>query len=280
MINLTVNGAPRQLDVAPEMPLLWALRETLALTGTKYGCGMALCGACTVHVDGTPIRISDIGYAEDSVKKVATSLFLADGSPGVALDVRRACHEHAMKFVGIQRAEFKRLGVFGDWERPYLTLAHSYEAAIARGEVFQDNPVTGDRRTSGTMASMAGLEDALAAGDDTLVDLAIRRILLGHALIASFGGIPLIYMGDEIALPNDYSYRSDPEHSHDSRWIHRPRMDWQRAAAAEEGMKATIPLVARKGRASYLGERSAGHQDPGATSSWLLLKTAADTWGG
>jgi dihydroxyacetone kinase-like protein len=50
------------------------------------------------------------------------------------------------------------------------------------------------------------------------------------------------------------------------------------AEAAEEGMKATIPLVARKGRASYLGERSAGHQDPGATSSWLLLKTAADTW--
>jgi dihydroxyacetone kinase-like protein len=50
------------------------------------------------------------------------------------------------------------------------------------------------------------------------------------------------------------------------------------AAAAEEGMKATIPLVARKGRASYLGERSAGHQDPGATSSFLLLEAAADTW--
>ena len=50
------------------------------------------------------------------------------------------------------------------------------------------------------------------------------------------------------------------------------------AAAAEEGMKDTIPIVARKGRASYLGERSAGHQDPGATSSYLLLKTAADTW--
>lgn len=52
------------------------------------------------------------------------------------------------------------------------------------------------------------------------------------------------------------------------------------ARAAEEGMRATIPLVARKGRASYLGERSAGHQDPGATSSYLLLKTAADTWAG
>ena len=52
------------------------------------------------------------------------------------------------------------------------------------------------------------------------------------------------------------------------------------AEAAESGMKATIPLVARKGRASYLGERSAGHQDPGATSSWLLMKTVADTWSG
>ena len=51
------------------------------------------------------------------------------------------------------------------------------------------------------------------------------------------------------------------------------------AAAAEEGMRATVPMVARKGRASYLGERSAGHQDPGATSSYLLLKAAADTWG-
>jgi dihydroxyacetone kinase-like protein len=51
-------------------------------------------------------------------------------------------------------------------------------------------------------------------------------------------------------------------------------------AAAEQGMLATIPLVARKGRASYLGERSAGHQDPGATSSYLLLKAAADTWSG
>lgn len=51
------------------------------------------------------------------------------------------------------------------------------------------------------------------------------------------------------------------------------------AAAAEEGMRATIPLVARKGRASYLGERSAGHQDPGATSSYLLVRTAAETWG-
>jgi isoquinoline 1-oxidoreductase alpha subunit len=56
MIKLTVNGAEHELDVEPEMPLLWVLRDVLGLTGTKYGCGEALCGACTVHLDGDPIR--------------------------------------------------------------------------------------------------------------------------------------------------------------------------------------------------------------------------------
>jgi len=55
-INLTVNGAEKSVDVDPNMPLLWVIRETLGLTGTKFGCGMALCGACTVHLDGNPIR--------------------------------------------------------------------------------------------------------------------------------------------------------------------------------------------------------------------------------
>jgi len=55
-IKLTVNTQPRELDVDPGMPLLWALRDHLSLTGTKFGCGMALCGACTVHIDGQPTR--------------------------------------------------------------------------------------------------------------------------------------------------------------------------------------------------------------------------------
>ncbi|WP_339858613.1 (2Fe-2S)-binding protein [Pseudohongiella acticola] len=56
MIELTINGTTRQLDIEPEMPLLWALRNELGLTGTKFGCGIAACGACTVHVDGQPVR--------------------------------------------------------------------------------------------------------------------------------------------------------------------------------------------------------------------------------
>jgi len=56
VIRLRVNGEAREVDVDPEMPLLWVLRDVLGLTGTKYGCGQALCGACTVHLDGQPIR--------------------------------------------------------------------------------------------------------------------------------------------------------------------------------------------------------------------------------
>jgi isoquinoline 1-oxidoreductase alpha subunit len=56
MVTLHVNGKPQQVDVTPDTPLLWALRDVLGLTGTKFGCGVALCGACTVHVDGQPVR--------------------------------------------------------------------------------------------------------------------------------------------------------------------------------------------------------------------------------
>lgn len=72
MIALTVNDRKHNLDVAPDMPLLWALRDHLDLTGTKYGCGMALCGACTVHVDGAPVRACVTPLSAVAGKKITT----------------------------------------------------------------------------------------------------------------------------------------------------------------------------------------------------------------
>ena len=72
MISLIVNGKPYQLDVEPEMPLLWAIRENVALTGTKFGCGIAQCGACTVHLDGQPVRSCITPVSAAASRKVTT----------------------------------------------------------------------------------------------------------------------------------------------------------------------------------------------------------------
>jgi isoquinoline 1-oxidoreductase subunit alpha len=72
MIKLTVNGQSRDVDVAEDTPLLWVLRDTLGMTGTKYGCGMALCGACTVHVDGNAIRSCSTPVSAVAGKAVTT----------------------------------------------------------------------------------------------------------------------------------------------------------------------------------------------------------------
>ena len=71
-INLNVNGRDHSVDVPPEMPLLWVLRDVIGLTGTKYGCGMALCGSCTVHVDGEPVRSCTTRVSTVGAKKVTT----------------------------------------------------------------------------------------------------------------------------------------------------------------------------------------------------------------
>jgi len=72
MISLTVNGKTQQVDVVPDTPLLWVLRDRLGLTGTKYGCGIALCGACTVHVNGEPIRSCTTQISQVAGKRVTT----------------------------------------------------------------------------------------------------------------------------------------------------------------------------------------------------------------
>ena len=72
MVKLNINGKDVDVDVEPDTPLLWVIRDTLALTGTKYGCGMALCGACTVHIDGAPIRSCVTPVSEVGAKKITT----------------------------------------------------------------------------------------------------------------------------------------------------------------------------------------------------------------
>lgn len=133
------------------------------------------------------------------------------------------------------------VGLSGLAHRRFLTdyYTGAFPGSVARGTLFQVNPRTGDARSNGSTASLAGLEAALEVqGSDRrqhAVNRAVDRILLGHAMIASYGGIPLIYMGDEIAMLNDYDQLSDPATAGDSRWIQRPFMDWDRVEACRDG---------------------------------------------
>ena len=128
-----------------------------------------------------------------------------------------------------------RMGIQGYDHRQFLNAFYTgrFAGSFARGLPFQENPATGDARISGTCASLAGLEKALKEETEQEVELAIRRILLMHSIILTIGGIPLIYLGDEIGTLNDYSFRNDPVKATDSRWVHRPFIDWEKVELRE-----------------------------------------------
>ncbi len=104
-----------------------------------------------------------------------------------------------------------------------------YDDSPARGQPFARNAKTGDARISGSLASLIGLGSALDEDDPEGIEMAVRRILLLHSVIMSYGGIPLLYYGDEIGTLNDCNYLDDPAKANDNRWLHRPRIDWDKA---------------------------------------------------
>ncbi len=126
-------------------------------------------------------------------------------------------------------ADAAAIGINGYDHRRFLNDFYTgqYPGSFARGVPFQHNTITGDMRISGTLASLAGLEQAIEKDDETLKELAIRRILLLHGITLSIGGIPLIYLGEEWGVLNDYDFVKDPAKAGDTRWVHRPKMKWE-----------------------------------------------------
>ncbi|MBM2623154.1 hypothetical protein JIG36_47425 [Actinoplanes sp. LDG1-06] len=116
-----------------------------------------------------------------------------------------------------------------DWwnHRNFLNAFFSgrFTGSYAQGALFQENPDTGDARISGSAASLCGITD-----DPASWPTGVRRLLLLHSVAFAYGGIPLIYMGDELGMRNDLSYLDDEARRDDNRWMHRPRMDWDAAA--------------------------------------------------
>ncbi|MEO1099411.1 MAG: alpha-amylase family glycosyl hydrolase [Bacteroidota bacterium] len=103
-----------------------------------------------------------------------------------------------------------------------------FDGTFASGMPFMYNPKNGDARISGSLASLAGLEKAIEEDDIDKIDFAVKRILLLHAIIISYGGIPMLYYGDETGTENDYSFLQDDKTADDNRWLHRPKIDWKK----------------------------------------------------
>ncbi len=129
-------------------------------------------------------------------------------------DIGWAIDDRDAAAVGLNGHDHRRF--LADW------YAGDFAGSWSRGLVFQHNPATGDKRISGTAASLSGLEDDPDAG--------LARLFLAHAVVAGWGGVPVIWSGDELGQTNDPGWAAEPGHEDDNRWAHRPRLDWDRAA--------------------------------------------------
>lgn len=132
-------------------------------------------------------------------------------------------------------------GITGAGHRAFLAefFRGDFPGSFARGIPFGVNAASGDERTSGMAATLAGVTAALAERDDTALDRAIDRILLLYGIAFGFGGIPIIYMGDELCQQDDTSWRDDPARRHDTRWSHRPSFDPELAARRRDASSPT-----------------------------------------
>jgi amylosucrase len=178
----------------------------------------------------------------------------------------------------VSDADAAAAGLDGFAHRRFLSefYAGHFPGSFARGALFQQNLATGDARISGSAAALCGIESALAAGDPGELTMALRRLESMYAVVFSFGGIPLIYMGDELALPNDRDWASDPAHADDNRWLHRPPMNWARAArrsdpGSVEGRAFTALRGLVTARQSLLALRAGGTTEVLPTGSHSVL---------
>jgi amylosucrase len=139
------------------------------------------------------------------------------------------CHDDIG--LGFDDADIRACGYEPYAHRRFLVdwFTGRFEDSPARGRPFGVNPKTGDARIAGSLASLVGLQTALERDDREAIESAVDLILSLHGMILAFGGIPLIWYGDELATFNDDSFLQDPSKAGDSRWVHRPRIDWDRA---------------------------------------------------
>ncbi|NIZ90084.1 amylosucrase [Kineococcus rubinsiae] len=197
-------------------------------------------------------RVSDLAYHNTLMVQVWSMLAARDvrlathalrALPAVPTSTAWITYVRCHDDIGwaISDADAEAVGLSGFWHRSFLSDWYSGEfpGSSARGLVFQENPATRDRRISGTAADLTGLTAAREAGDDAGVDAAVARVLMAHAVVLAWGGIPVLWMGDELGQSGDPGWAGEEGHEADNRWVHRPWLDDAELAAAAD--PATVP---------------------------------------
>jgi amylosucrase len=246
-----------------------ALRATarIAAPAVAFKAEAIVAPADLVHYLGQGAhhgKVSDLAYHNSLMVQIWSMLAARDvrlaahalrGLPPIPSTTAWITYVRCHDDIGwaIDDADAAAVGLNGFEHRSFLSDYYSglFPGSAAKGLVFQQNPATGDRRISGAAASLAGF--------DADADLAIDKLLLSYAIVLGWGGLPVIWMGDELALPNDVDWAVEAGHAADNRWVHRPRMNW--TVAAERGDRSAAPgrmfmglrdLVAARGALPHL----------------------------
>ncbi|MEE4271466.1 MAG: alpha-amylase family glycosyl hydrolase, partial [Thermoanaerobaculales bacterium] len=194
-----------------------------------FGEDAVIAKECEIAYNATLMALLWDGVATGNAKLLSRGVFSLPNKLDRATWLNYVrCHDDIG--LGFDDADIAAAGYDPTAHRRFLLdwFTGRFEGSVSRGELFAVNTCTGDARISGSLASLAGLEAALDSGDSEAVDLAVDRIVMLHAMIMSYGGIPMLYYGDEVATLNNWDYRDDPARADDSRWLHRPVVDWLR----------------------------------------------------
>ncbi|MBU0550690.1 alpha-amylase [Myxococcota bacterium] len=193
-----------------------------------FGGGPEIDPECEIAYHATLMALLWDGIATRNAKVLNQALARLPQTPSGTTWVTYArCHDDIG--LGFSDEDIARAGYDPAAHRRFLLDYYTgvYDG-VARGALFGLNPRTGDARISGTLASLVGLGAAIARGDEAAITQAIDRVLLLHGVIFAFGGVPMLFYGDEIGALNDLGFQADPNEAHDSRWMHRPRINWSR----------------------------------------------------
>jgi amylosucrase len=179
----------------------------------------------------------------------------------------------------VSDADAARAAISGPAHRSFLASFYrgDFPGSYAEGAPFSSNHEIGDERTSGTAAALSGITSARRS-DTSSLDHAVRRLLVAYGVMIGFGGIPLIYMGDELALGNDTSYLDDPTLADDSRWMNRPWMPWDVAALRD--VAGTVECRVFSAMRHFVEVRRNTPAMTGGGETWIheLPDTAALGW--